>query len=72
MTEPPLKPKMHRDEQQAAGKNAECKLQVNVNIILLVKEAVKLTSNLTAMSTEVQLELPKGSISTLPIELPQL
>lgn len=34
VAEQPLKPKMHRDEQQAAAKNAECKLQVKGNITL--------------------------------------
>lgn len=45
VTEPPLKPKMQRDEQQAAAKNAECKPQVNGNITLEFSQLKRLLNS---------------------------
>lgn len=45
VAEPPLKPKMHRNEQQAAAKNAECKPQVKRNITLEFSQLKRLLNS---------------------------
>lgn len=43
--EPPLKPKMHRDERQAEAKNAECEPLVKGNITLEFSQLKRLLNS---------------------------